>query len=284
MSILDGLREEGGVLDNIKSRLGFGGDQDGGYSRYGADDDYADDDYDYEDDYTDQLDEEYGGYGSDYDERAPIGAYRPITTSRSSRSTSSSGPRLVSIDDVKTTPIADRSTRDAAATSTSSTFSTSRYGNRTVLDETVPRVSSPAHNVAMRDARPRSEGLDSLFESTAPSTRQSASSGSGYDPYEAYSSSTPSTHAPTRSLTVLKPTSYNDVQRVAKAVKAGDVVVLALRDVSDDLSKRLLDFSFGVASALDAYVEQPASKVIAISRGNALSSAEKSRLRSQGVL
>ena len=55
MSILDGLREEGGVLDNIKSRLGFGGDQDGGYSRYGADDDYADDDYDYEDDYTREL-------------------------------------------------------------------------------------------------------------------------------------------------------------------------------------------------------------------------------------
>ena len=75
-----------------------------------------------------------------------------------------------------------------------------------------------------------------------------------------------------------------DVERVARAVKSGDVVVLAMRNTPDDLSKRLLDFSFGVASALDANVECPGQKVFAIAKGNALTEDEKRRLRAQGVL
>ena len=57
-----------------------------------------------------------------------------------------------------------------------------------------------------------------------------------------------------------------------------------MRATPDDLSKRVLDFSFGVASALDANVECPASKVFAIARGNGLTEAEKRNLVSQGVL
>ena len=87
-----------------------------------------------------------------------------------------------------------------------------------------------------------------------------------------------------RSLTVVKPTVYGDVERVSKAVKAGDVVVLVMRNTPDDLSKRILDCSFGVASALDANVECPGDKVFAIARGNALSEDEKRRLRNQGAL
>ena len=84
--------------------------------------------------------------------------------------------------------------------------------------------------------------------------------------------------------TVVRPTSYNDVERVSRALKAGDAVVLAMRATPDDLSKRVLDFSFGVASALDASVECPAPKVFAIARGIGLTDAEKRSLTSQGVL
>ena len=83
---------------------------------------------------------------------------------------------------------------------------------------------------------------------------------------------------------MLKPVEYAEVESIAKAVKAGDVVVLVLRNTPDSLSKRILDFSFGVSAALDASVECPADKVFAIARGTALSDAEKTNLRNQGVL
>ena len=91
-------------------------------------------------------------------------------------------------------------------------------------------------------------------------------------------------HSPTRALTVLKPASYGEVERIAKALKAGDAVVLALRNTPDNLSKRILDFSFGVSSALDASVDCVADKVFVISRGAPLTDAERMSLRGQGVL
>ena len=260
----------GSFLDDLKARIGFGGNDDG-YSRRGNDDDY--DDYDdYDDDYDDYDIDEYVD-----DERAKPGAYRPATTPSRRNERDGAGPRLVSIEDVKErTRVPDRLTRDPLA---SDDRSSSTSGGRTVLDETIPPASSPAQKAALRDSRLRSEGLDSVFDST--STGRSTSS---YDPYEAYSSSTPSSHVPTRSMTVLKPVAYGDVERVAKAVKSGDVVVLVMRNTPDELSKRILDFSFGVASALDANVECPGEKVFAIARGNALSHEEKTRLRNQGAL
>ena len=260
----------GGMLDDLKSRLGFGSHDDDEYE-----DDYDDfDDDDFEDDYDDYADRNGASsrrssrsrdydydyerdYGSDYDRR------------------SDSGPRLVSIDDVKESTRADRYNRDSYDNVT-------HYSTRSVIDETVPPISSPAHNAALRDSqRSSSDGYNSLFEPTrAPEPAASSS----YDPYEAYSTGSAATHAPMRSLTVLKPTVYGDVERVAKAVKSGDVVVLVMRNTPDDLSKRILDFSFGVASALDANVECPGDKVFAIARGNALSEDEKRRLRNQGAL
>ena len=52
----------------------------------------------------------------------------------------------------------------------------------------------------------------------------------------------------------------------------------------DALAKRILDFSFGVSSALDARVEAVADKVFAITRGAALTEAERLALLNQGVL
>ena len=83
---------------------------------------------------------------------------------------------------------------------------------------------------------------------------------------------------------MLKPASYGEVERIAKALKAGDAVVLALRNTPDSLAKRILDFSFGVSSALDASVDCVADKVFVVTRGAALSDAEKTGLRNQGVL
>lgn len=244
------------MLDGLKSRLGF--------NRNGEDE-LCDE---YDDGYSDEYDEEYAGYGSDYDDSAPVGAYRPIST-RSSYSSrfghgDSAAGNLVSIDDVKArTQVPERLQRDPLAPSRDARSS-------------APRSSRPSEGSPSDSARPR--GADALFDSTETPTF------TPYDPYEAYSSSNPTSYASARSLTVIEPAVYGDVERVARAVKSGDVVVLVMRNTPDDLSKRILDFSFGVASALDANVECPGDKVFAIARGNGLSDDEKSRLSGQGVL
>lgn len=264
------LDSVGDMLDGLKSRLGFTRE----------DDDYESDeygDYDYD---------EYGDYGDGGDEA--VGGFRPATTASSPRSSrfgrADSSPNLVSFDDVKySTPLPERGQSESRSTTSYSATanvggtyaSTTNVGGQTVIDTTVPAPSSPAYKAAMRDGAAIG-GVNSVFEST--------SAQGGYDPYEAYSSSTPSSYMQSRALTVVKPVVYGDVERVARAVKSGDVVVLAMRNTPDSLSKRILDFSFGVASALDANVECPGDKVFAIARGNALTEDEKHRLKLQGVL
>ena len=246
-----------GMLSSLKSRLGLDD------SRKDRDEE-AYDDFDdaYEDErdgYDEGYEDEWSEYAPDaYETRAEPGAYRPVSTRSTTRRSES--PRLVSIEDVK---------RHTSG------------GNRSALDDALPPVDSYGH-----DAR-RAEGVDSLFQPTSPidpipSSQVTASS--TYDPYDALLASTPSSYTASRAMTVIKPVSYSDVQRVAKSVKSGDVVVLAMRNTPDDLAKRILDFSFGVASALDASVECPGDKVFAIARGAALTDDEKQRLRNQGAL
>lgn len=237
-----------GMLDGLKSRLGFN----------------RNDDEFYDDEYDDYADEPYEGYG--YDDE-PVGGYRPATT-RSSYSSGrssrfghgdSAADNLVSINDVKArTSVPDSLRRDPLAPSEP------LHGTRSSYQSPAPA---------------RSQGYDSLFEPTDDTPTFTP-----YDPYEAYSSSSPSSYATARSLTIIKPVVYGDVERVARAVKSGDVVVLVMRNTPDDLSKRILDFSFGVASALDANVECPGDKVFAIARGNGLTEDEKANLRNQGAL
>lgn len=108
-----------------------------------------------------------------------------------------------------------------------------------------------------------------------------------YDPYDAYvapGAAGQQSFVAKRHLTIIAPMSYGDVEGVARALKAGDVVVLVLTRTPDTLSKRVLDFSFGAASALDASVDSVGNKVFAIARDHGLTPAERTELRSQGVL
>lgn len=286
-------KSDKGMFDGIKNKLGFGGAN-------AADDGYYDE---YDEEYGEGYDEEYGEYGEGY---ADDYAYDDRGSARSSRSGahSASSPNLVSIDDVRAnTQIPDSLKRDplpprhASSASTSyasgsssyssgsgyrSSFGSSRQVER-AADYLRSTETSDLPNGVQRASDTRSEGLNSLFTSTSSGSSGSSAS-SSYDPYEAYAGTGTATHNPTRSLTVLKPASYGEVERVAKIVKAGDVVVLSLRNTPDHLAKRILDFSFGVSSALDASVECIADKVFVILRGSALSADELTSLRNQGVL
>ena len=304
-------KSEHGMLEGIKSKLGFA-DANRQY-----DDGYYDEGFD-------EYGKEYGEYGPDYNEAdfpaedapsARYDPYAPVTTrpagaahARSSaRGSSFTPPKLVSIDDVRAhTQVPESLNRDPLPPRRVTSSAGGSYrGDRTMIDAAQPApANTPIARANAAANRERSESLNALFTSTSddaplavPTASGSAARAGGnasasaaaaatapFDPFDAYAGSGAAKHNPSRSVTVLKPASYGEVERIAKALKAGDVVVLALRNTSDNLSKRILDFSFGVSSALDASVDCVADKVFVISRGMALTDAERIALRGQGVL
>ena len=283
-----------GMLDGIKSKLGMADNsQSSGYRRSSRNSNYDDDYDDYDDDYDDYEDDEPATSSTSRYDRYDSVTTRPAHASRSTSSNYSGSYRpakLVSIDDVRAhTTVPESLNRDPLPRRRTSA-STPAFNGRVTVDANSPLpTGSAAHAAAGKE---RSESLDSLFDSTADlaasnakkteaAQRQAASS---FDPYKAYEGSTVGKHNPTRSLTVVKPANYGECEKVAKALKAGDAVVLVLKDTPSDLVKRVLDFSFGASSALDASVDCAADKVFVIARGQGLTDAERTSLRDQGIL
>lgn len=131
----------------------------------------------------------------------------------------------------------------------------------------------------------RSAGLDSLFTpSTGQASSDSGLQGSSVSSASTLSAGTSATSNLSREITLLQPIAYDDVASVARSVRLGNIVVLSLRSTDSALAKRVLDFSFGVASALDAKVDCVADKTFVIVQGRDLSLEERHRLQKQGIL
>ena len=271
MDLNDGKR----MFGEIKSKLGFG-----------RKDDYEE----YYDDYEEYDEEDYGEYGYDesYERSSSSSRYDPyssVTTREvGGRSAGrSSMPRLVSIDDVRArTQVPSLSDRDGGVSGRRTSGSNSF---RTMVDSSLPPQMTPEGTAAASAAATaahtaRSEGLNSLFEPTTSSQDERPSAGSSRP---AFGAAAAARTTPSRTLKVIKPVAYNDAEAIATALKLGDAVVLCLTGTPDALAKRILDFSFGVASALDANVESVGNKVFALTRINELSEGERSYLRSQGL-
>ena len=250
------------MFDGLKSKLGFAE----------AEGEVVGDQYfdDASDDYGEGYDEfeEYGpSYQADdgYRDRSSVResydryANPSIRPAHAASRRESSSPRLVSIEDVRArTQIPESLKRDPLPPRHVSSASSSRYqSERTMVDPATSahagtpnaraQASSaltPSSAASSASAQERSESLNSLFSPTTDSAASTsrASDGRAYDPYDAYSGSVTGKHTPTRSLTVIKPASYAEAERVAKALKAGDVVVLALRNTPDTLAKRIWTF------------------------------------------
>lgn len=294
MDLSDGKR----MFGDIKSKLGFKGK-----AEPAVYDEYYDDNYD---DYGEGYEEYADDYGSSYDggdASSRYGSYGGAVTTRraGTRSSSSSLPRLVSIDDVRAnTQVPSSLNRDPLPPRhvTRPTQAGSSYRpSRTMVDSSLPPEMTPEGTAAAAAAASRrhSEGLDSLFTPTTEEpartsadsglhARTSSSSRGSYDPYDALSGSAGSSYSAKRSVVVLRPTDYGEAEQVARSLKAGDVAVLCLGATPDGLAKRILDFSFGVAAALDANVECVADKTFALTRFKELSDSERVGLHAQGVL
>lgn len=74
--------------------------------------------------------------------------------------------------------------------------------------------------------------------------------------------------------------SYDQSQHIISQLKTGSIVALSLNSCKVDVAKRILDFSFGAAFALDAKVERLDNKVfVLIPRGASLSNQHMQELR-----
>ena len=246
------MRDGRSMLGGIKARLGFA-DQQGDY-----DDEYYGDEYD-------DYDEGY----AEYDEyaTAPDDGYLSSTSRPTTRV--STTPRLVSYEDVRAnTTVPQSLNRDplpprhvTSAADSRVTLRGGSVGGRTMVDSTLPPQMTPEGTSTVPDGRTAggegaSRGASSLFG--APSSG--------------------------RKMVVIAPSSYADAEEVAQGLKVGNAVVLVLRNTAPDLAKRVLDFSFGAAAALDASVDVVAEKVFALTRLQDLTDGERDSLRAQGLL
>ena len=272
------------MFGSIKSRLGIGGN-DADYDDYGDyDDDYDtySDNFDDYSTYDDERDRDMDRYGAVVERDASARRSRRSYTDAASsdfderrRGNTGSHTPLVSIDDIRAnTPRLnmDSPTGARSSTLTRHEFRSSDYmASGSIEREFIPDSGNTSSS---SDDSPKRSGYDSLFSSTSGS----AAADSGFR------SEGSAAGRSTRNVVVLAPKDYAEVEKVARSLKAGDAVVLNLKTVSGDLSKRVLDFSFGVASALDADVDCVGEKVFAFTRYAQLSDAERMRLRGQGVL
>lgn len=274
------------LFGDLKDKLGFGG------GRSDRHDDYYDDPYydDYDDSPSGQgYDAGYDPdtYGDPYDRLEYTTRSTGSSRSASSRSGRYSVPQLVSSGDIRAT--------------------TSAYGVSEVAAKPQLDVSNAARQAEEKESVskiaedfsiPASSYTDfvSPYKHTSSAGSSSAASTSSLSSAASFTSSTESSSAATqesatahststaREVTVLKPASYEDVSSVAQSVRAGHIVVLSLRQTDPALSKRVLDFSFGVASALTAQVDCIAEKTFVILQGRELTLEEKHKLAKQGVL
>lgn len=142
-----------------------------------------------------------------------------------------------------------------------------------------------------------SSGLDSLFTPTTPLPSSASSTytseagvsaaapgaNSGYGSAAQSAAGQAAASYGVREIVVVKPQVYDDVASVAHSLRSGALVVLSLRRCDATLSKRVLDFSFGVASALEARVECVADKTFVLVKGENLTLDEQHRIRQMGV-
>jgi len=91
--------------------------------------------------------------------------------------------------------------------------------------------------------------------------------------------------APTGEMRIVRANRYEDIEVVSRYFCAGDTVALVLTNVSHEIGRRILDFSFGVVSALGGKVDHAYGSVFVLTHDvNGLSDKDRETLRAQGLI
>lgn len=292
------------LFDGMKDKLGFGNKPEW------QDDDYQDDNsdgygYDDKDGYDDGYDN--GGYADeDYEDDGysdgsgsssshshsvvSFDAYNPSNFDNVKISSERS-PRVASYDDLGKSRYSGSSTRSTGNVRPlgSRSGSSRSYGSESGSSSPTTKLSSGSSGSNSGAAGGTWTPSDpSFLDNQGPSygSRDVMDEIHAADPYSSLgsdflnASKDPATH-----LEVVRPTAYADVEKIATAAKAGKSVILVVSETKPALAKRILDFSFGVASALNMNVDKAADRVFVLSRGaEMLSEEERKYLTDEGIL
>lgn len=254
--------EDEGYYDEGYYDEGYADDYGDGYADYSEFDaygqGYADDGYDYDDGY------EHDDRRNAGTRARSVGREGGYDSRRSSRTRGvGTVPRLLSMDEVR------ERTRAVAYPPRETTSSGSFAEERTArASAPLPRRSDSFASAPIEPAFEQVEGHSGRFLSLLDAEPGSANGDVSR----------------IRALTVLKPTRYAEAERITEVLKKEDVAVLDLRGAAKGLDKRILDFSFGAASVLDASVECVADKVFVVCAGGGLTAEERTQLQAQGVI
>lgn len=247
-----------GMFDNMKAKLGFGGQpewQDDAYQdEYGQpyeDGTYAEQNYEQDDYVPNQAGVvSFDTYNPSNFGNVKVSADRDI--------------KVASLDDDGGDSYFGRRESYASSIGTSSARSSSNV--RSINDRGRDTASGPEWDTpsdpSFLDNKGKSSAARSASELLSSSRRK------------------PEDH-----LVIVKVNAYSDVQKVASAIRSGSKAVLVLTGTRAELAKRALDFSFGAAAALDGSVDKASDKVFVISKdARPLTDAEKNYLKEQKVI
>ncbi len=244
-----------GFFDGVKGKLGFSDDSDwqDGQNQY-SDDGYYDDSYNDEGGYYDDESAEYDDYPQDGGNPLSFDEYNPNSFQNVTINT-------------------DRELKVASYDDITDYSSTRSY-----------RSSSPRSSYSSSFTDSSSYSRPSSYSSYGSSSSSYSSSSS--DPYSQFDSDIKQISMdPSSRIEIVRPSIYSDVEKIASSFKAGKTVAIVFNSTPADLAKRVLDFSFGVASALNGTVEKEGIKTFIISKGmRDLSEDERKYLRDQGAI
>ena len=269
-----------GLFDGMKDKLGFSNKPE-----------WEDDDYASAGSFEEGYDGEDGAYDEGQEQPGSVVSFDAYNPAKFENVTLSSDtpPRVASYDSLDSTP--------AASSRTSRGSYAGRSGSASMRRSSGTRAASGASAAADGWSKPDDPAfLDNAGPAHSPrevheelSAATSAARTSGVAAGEPLSSlgsdfmnlrGDPATH-----LAIVRPTAYADVEKVANAAKAGKSIVLDVTETRNELAKRILDFTFGAASALNLNVDKAAERIFVISKGSEmLSQAERDYLREQGIL
>lgn len=311
-------KSAGSFARSIKDKLNFGSSRNADRDEY-QDEEFGYDEYAYEDGYAD-----YGEYGFDdsyatgsYDDPYSDGYSDSYTTRDPYRSSS---PRLVSLDDIQSTTSAYGVMMPASAASSPSndyaiptSSSVPGYLSNTADARFSSRSASRTGRITVaadldEDSSQGGVGFDRLdtgyrdfvspyqrqnVEKTAvmPSTGSSGLDGL-FTPTDG-SAATPSASVDrgnsiggrfSRKVEIFEPKNFEEAVEIVAMLKEGSAVVLNLKYVNAGLSKRILDFAFGVVAALGVQITYEAPQVFSIVQDEKLTLVERDQLRLKHIL
>lgn len=260
------------LLDSMRSRLGLSNQQQWENDAYAEDDGYYEDDYDDGVEEFNDMDELRIGRSSNAYSRRSSG-YRPAGddardsgshTVQTLRRGGSRGADFGSVDwpspDIYDSPLDDK-------------------------------PEAPAEPEYDWRGKPRTTGAERVSEpefmrNRAGSPRRSQSDENlGRSIDDILISARANTSVTRNPLKIVTPISYNDAEGICNAFKNEMNVAVSLSNIKPEQAKRVLDFSFGVVSALGGTVEKVAERVYLLSHSaTGITEDEGRQLREAGLM